>query len=136
MKHLFKYQLFIIGLLFLAGFSKNEKSGPPHANKDNVVILEDFNISLDELRSLEKWGRNPFLPYFSMNSKLSNEKYNMHQLKLKKLFWKDDLRCALINNKVVRQGDSYLDMKVRYIGDNLVVLMSKNVPCLILKVER
>ena len=135
----------IILLLFLTVFIKTGqaqqdaiKENSTASCEDSIVVLEDFNISLYELISLSKWGRNPFLPFFCLstdNISASETIKNNYQPVLKKIFWKNNTRCAYINNKIVRQGDSYLDMQVRYIGESLVIMMKNNVSCMFLRPE-
>ncbi len=140
---IFYKSLLFVGLLFL--FRTFTISGEIISNKDtittiadSVVVLDDLNISFEELVSQAKWGRNIFLPYYDLSAEksLSGKSFkDIYTYNLQKIFWKDSLRCALINNYVINQGDYLLDMKVQYVGESIVILLKHDASFVILKQE-
>jgi len=128
----------IIILCYLAVLIPNVESVEQN-QIDSVVVLDEFNISINELISLSKWGRNPFLPYYCLsvdNMLVAEVSDNIYQPVLKKIFWHNHQRCAKINDRFFQQGDVYLDMKILYIGEGLVILIKDNSPCLVLEIEK
>lgn len=134
--------MIVLFLVAIANKEKNQNKAAPDivmaSPQDSVVILNEFDVSLQELISINRWGRNPFLPYYSLStddllfSDLINSAYRPE---LKKIFCKRGSRQALLNNQMVEQGDKYLDMKVQYIGESIVILEKNDSPYMLLKVK-
>ena len=100
----------------------------PPKSIDSAVALDDFNISLQELITLTKWNRNPFLPYYSLSTDEIIDADQMHSLILNDIYHEKGEAKAIINNKIVAEGDLYLDKKVKYIGETIVVLENDEHP--------
>lgn len=142
MNIVYNCKIFVM-LLFLIAAKNVEKDqhqikpeivrGSPH---DSVIILNEFNISLQELISLAKWSRNPFLPYYSLIAEDPTISDLLNDFKLRKIFYEKDQRKALINTQKVKQGDFYLDLKIQYIGESLVILGKDGSPGKLLKIKR
>jgi hypothetical protein len=93
--------------------------------KDSVVILDDFDISFNELISLNKWKRNPFLPYYNLSTEnvgTYQHSSSIYTPQLEKIYRKNGVYHAVINNQALHEGDTYLDMTVAYIGESIIVL--------------
>ena len=107
--------------------------------QDSVVTLNDFNISVQELISITKWGRNPFLPYYSLsgdNILISEFINDLNCPELMKIYFDRNQRKAIINNKIVKVNDFFLDMRIQYIGQSLVLLHKNESPYMLLKLGR
>jgi len=102
---------------------------------DSMIALDDFNISLNELISITKWNRNPFLPYYSLSTEEILDADQMHSLVLNKIYREKGEMRAIINNRMIGEGDFYLDKRVKYIGESIVVLENDDHPFIGLTLE-
>jgi len=130
------FPLLLLFLMLMYDREDASKEVTVIAASDSLIALEEMNIAIDDLIRMNRWGRNPFLPYYhcmaeSKNDALSSAK--MFEPVLENIFWAKNKRHARINNQHIEQGNHFLGMRVDYIGKNIVVLTKEQTLCMILK---
>jgi hypothetical protein len=120
----------VIAFVFLNGKQESDKlTAKTPKQTESSIQLGELNISLQGVMSLTNWGRNPFLPYSHL---ISDDQFfftdgkAMSKFKITYIFFQNGHRTALINQQKIQQGDRYLDKKVHYIGERLVILDNDN----------
>ncbi|MBD3289280.1 hypothetical protein GF337_10790 [candidate division KSB1 bacterium] len=135
-----EFVLLILLILFIRnGNSQTDIVTTPGKAADSVVVLAEMNISFDELYTSFKWSRNPFAPMYHLKDPKNNGgEYQELLLKpfLENLFWAQNSRVALINENNFQKGEYFLDMKILYIGETVVMFEKNGSPCLLIKIER
>ncbi|MBN2011229.1 hypothetical protein JW960_17935 [candidate division KSB1 bacterium] len=102
---------------------------------DSVITLDEFDISFDEMLSMNRWKRNPFLPYYNLSAEgLENQQtHRTYTPKLERIYRDEGVYKAVVNKTIVREGDAYLDLTVAYVGESILVFQQANNQQLALK---
>lgn len=132
----------ISGLLFVGTRQKGEFSelNNPAINAiENEVELDAVTISYDELLCSVKWKRCPFTPYYHLKTRdesaFATENFFTRPV-IGKTYWEQRNRFAEINGEQFSEGDNYLNMKIMYIGESVVLFEREGIPCLLLTIEK
>ena len=139
MKILFGVKLILLFLLVFVFVVNNKQEYDASTNIvpvsliDTVIALDEFSVSIQELTSLSKWNRNPFLPYYSVSSDNVENFKTLFVPELKSIFYEKGKLKAVVNNDIISQGESYLNMEVKYIGETIVVFKKENKEIFILQ---
>ncbi len=133
MKGLYTIKLLLVFVVVVAITrnqpTKEENTPPELAGSgviiaDSSIVLDELAISLDEVMSVNRWSRNPFLPYNNLYSEHANNEYgsvDSGMPRIERIFRDSGKYKVQISNSVMQEGDRFLNMTVAYIGESIVI---------------
>ena len=114
---------FVIGLLvsLLVFIRGHGNASQDSSASGGLKLLSGINrAGLDKIQETSSWGRNPF--YFPREGQGRPTGSDASGLQLSAIFYHEKGSVAIINHRIVRQGDQIEGRKVFSISENRVIL--------------